>query len=243
MRILVISDVHANVTALDAVLADAGTVDEVWCLGDLIGYGPDPNEVIDRLRALPRLTCLMGNHDAALAGVMPFVAFNGDAQRSLEWQREQITADSLRFLEGLPSETLVRGKASLVHGSPRDPIWEYVINTLIARLNFEVFQTDYCFVGHSHVQCAFKLDMKNNRVSLDILKVGEPYALTPRIILNPGSVGQPRDRDPRAAYAIYEPERDLWTACRAEYDFKVVQERIRKSGLPERHAVRLAEGW
>jgi len=243
MRVLVISDIHANMTALEAVLADAGAVDEVWCLGDLIGYGPDPNEVVNCLRALPNLTCLMGNHDAALAGLMPFVAFNGDAQRSLEWQREQVTADALRFLETLPTETQVHGEASIVHGSPRDPIWEYVINTLIARLNFEVFQTNYCFVGHSHVQCAFKLDMVNNRVSLDILKVGEPYALTPRLILNPGSVGQPRDRDPRAAYAIYEPDRALWTACRVEYDFKAVQERIRKVGLPERHALRLAEGW
>jgi predicted phosphodiesterase len=244
MRVLVISDIHSNVTALDAVLADAGAVDEIWCLGDLIGYGPDPNEVIERLTSLPNLTtCLMGNHDAALAGHMPFVAFNGDAQRSLEWQREQVNAASQRFLEALPHEVQVRGNASVVHGSPRDPVWEYVINTLVARLNFEAFQTDYCFVGHSHVQCVFKLDMINNRVGLEVPEVGVPYALMPRMILNPGSVGQPRDRDARAAYAIYEPDRNLWTASRVAYDFAVVQDRIRKAGLPDRHALRLAEGW
>jgi diadenosine tetraphosphatase ApaH/serine/threonine PP2A family protein phosphatase len=243
MRVLVISDVHANVNALDAVLAHAGTVDETWCLGDLVGYGPDPNEVVERLIALPNLLCMMGNHDAAVIGQMPFIAFNSEAQRSLEWQKEQMSADSYRFLESLPNETQVRGAVSVVHGSPRDPVWEYVINTLVARLNFEVFTTDYCFVGHSHVQCEFKLDLKNNRVALEIPRVDESLELAPRAILNPGSVGQPRDRDPRAAYAIYDSDENSWTPHRAEYDIKAVQERIRKAGLPERHALRLAEGW
>jgi diadenosine tetraphosphatase ApaH/serine/threonine PP2A family protein phosphatase len=243
MRILVISDIHANATALDAVLKDAGSVDEIWCLGDLVGYGPDPNEVVDRLRSLPKLTCLMGNHDAAVAGLMPFVAFNEGARKALEWHKKVITPESLKFLDALPIEMQVRGDVSLVHGSPRDPIWEYVINTLIARLNFEVFTTSYCFVGHSHVQCMFRLDMPLNRVTLDIPKVGEAVKLAPRSFLNPGSVGQPRDRDPRAAYAIYDGDEDTWTPHRVEYNVAAVQKRIRSARLPEKHAVRLTEGW
>ncbi len=243
MRVLIMSDIHANIVALEAVLSDAGTVDEVWCLGDLVGYGPNPNEVTARLRDLPNLTCLMGNHDAAVIGLMPHEAFNGDARRSLEWQKSQVNAETLQYLRELPSGPLIRGNVTLVHGSPRDPIWEYVVNTLVARLNFNAFDTDYCVVGHSHVQCAFYLNEKNSRVVLEIPKVDEPYTLKPRVILNPGSVGQPRDRDARASYAIYDSEANTWTARRAAYDVAKVQKRIRAAGLPERHAVRLLEGW
>lgn len=243
MRVLIMSDIHANIVALEAVLADAGTVDEVWCLGDVVGYGPNPNEVTARLRELPNLTCLMGNHDAAVIGLMPHEAFNGDARRSLEWQKSQVNVETIGYLRELPTGPLMRSGVTLVHGSPRDPIWEYVINTLVARLNFSAFDTDYCVVGHSHVQCVFYLNEENNRVVLEIPKVDEPYTLKPRAILNPGSVGQPRDRDARASYAIYDSETNTWTARRAAYDVAEVQKRIRAAGLPERHAVRLLEGW
>ena len=243
MRVLVISDLHANYTALEAVLADARPFDETWCLGDLIGYGPDPNMVIEEVRGLPRLTCMLGNHDVAILGRMELAAFNGDARRSLTWTSNVLTADNMDFLRTLPHTTGVRGNVTLAHGSPRDPIWEYVLNTLSARLNFAHFSTPYCFVGHSHIQSMFQLDEKHDRVSMTLAKVGRPLELRPRVILNPGSVGQPRDRDPRAAYAIYDNETNTWEPRRASYDIAAVQERVRQAGLPEKHATRLAEGW
>ncbi len=243
MRALIMSDIHANIVALETVLADAGPVDETWCLGDLVGYGPNPNEVVARLRNLPNLTCLLGNHDAAVIEMMPHEAFNGDARRSLEWQKSHVAQETIDFLRGLTGGPLLRGAMTLVHGSPRDPIWEYVINSLVARLNFDAFSTDFCMVGHSHVQCAFFLDAVQNRVVLEIPRVDEPYTLKPRSILNPGSVGQPRDRDSRAAYAIYDDQNLTWTARRAVYDVAEVQRRVRAAGLPDRHAARLSEGW
>ena len=243
MRILVISDIHANFTALKAVLDDAGPVDETWCLGDMVGYGPDPNEVVEQMRDLPQLTCLLGNHDVAVIGRMPFETFNGDARRSLLWAERALNTQNADFLRSLPQNTKVRANATLAHGSPRDPLWEYVLNTLSARLNFDHFDTPWCFVGHSHIQCLFRLDETTDRVSLETPKVDHPLSLTPRMLLNPGSVGQPRDRDPRAAYALYDPEARTWTPRRVSYDIAAVQARIRAAKLPEKHALRLVEGW
>ena len=243
MRVLVISDIHANYSALQAVLQQAGPVDETWCLGDLVGYGPDPNMVIEEVRGLPNLTCMLGNHDVAILGRMELAAFNNDARRSLTWTSSVLTADNMEFLHSLPQSTCVRGEVTLAHGSPRDPVWEYILNTLTARLNFEHFETPYCFVGHSHVQSAFQLDEKNDRVSMTLTRVDKAMRLRPRLILNPGSVGQPRDRDPRAAYAIYDSGGPTWEARRVEYDVAGVQERVRQAHLPEKHAIRLAEGW
>ena len=244
MRALVVSDIHANLTALEAVLQDAGNVDEIWCLGDMIGYGPDPNEVVELIRQLPNLTCcILGNHDVALLGEMDFAVFNTEARKSLLWQQESISSENLDYLRGLPQDSLVRDKVTLAHGSPRDPVWEYILNTLIARLNFEAFETPYCFVGHSHIQCYFQLDVARDRVSLEFPGVNQLVRLNPRAILNPGSVGQPRDRDPRASYAIYDSDGDTWQPRRASYDVGAVQKRIRAAGLPEKHAARLADGW
>lgn len=243
MRVLVVSDIHANYTALEAVLADAGHMDETWCLGDLVGYGPDPNMVIEEVRQLPGLTCMLGNHDVAILGRMELAAFNGDARRSLTWTSNVLNADNMDFLRSLPNTTGIRGEVTLAHGSPRDPIWEYVLNTLSARLNFEHFSTPYCFVGHSHIQSLFQLDEKSDRVSMGLARVGYPLELRPRVIVNPGSVGQPRDRDPRAAYALYDTESRTWEARRVAYDIAAVQQRVREAGLPEKHAIRLAEGW
>ena len=243
MRVLVISDIHANYTALEAVLKDAGQVDETWCLGDLVGYGPDPNAVVEEMRDIKNLTCMLGNHDVAITGRMPLETFNGDARRSLAYHEKVITASNLDFLRSLPSKTKVCGEATLAHGSPRDPLWEYILNTLTARLNFESFTTPWCFVGHSHIQCMFELNSKNDRVTLEQTKVDHTISLRSKLILNPGSVGQPRDRDPRAAYAIYDTEGRTWTPRRVKYNVAEVQERIRAAGLPEKHAARIAEGW
>lgn len=242
-RILVISDVHANLTALETVLEDAGAVDETWCLGDIVGYGPDPNECIDIIRNLPNLTCLMGNHDQAAIGEMNLQIFNSEARRSLKWQKDTLTEESMLFLKECPKEMQVHGQVSLVHGSPRDPTWEYILSTIIASNNLPYFQTAYCFVGHSHFQTIFQYHSKQEEISCEAPKPGEVYALFDRAILNPGSVGQPRDRDIRAAYAIYDPEANSWQPKRISYNYPEVQERILKAGLPPRHAERLGGGW
>jgi predicted phosphodiesterase len=242
-KVLVVSDIHANITALEAVLADAGKVDQVWCLGDVVGYGPDPNECIDRLQTLPKLTCMMGNHDFAAIGDMSLETFNSDAKKALLWQREALTEDSNEFLRTLAQQTVVRGNMSLAHGSPRDPIWEYIMNTLVARLNLEFFDTPWCLVGHSHFQAVFQYHSEKDDMSIEVPDLAEPYELKERAILNPGSVGQPRDRDPRAAYAIFRPKEKTWEPRRVEYDIPSVQKRILNSGLPTRHAERLAGGW
>jgi diadenosine tetraphosphatase ApaH/serine/threonine PP2A family protein phosphatase len=242
-KVIVISDIHSNLTALEAVLADAGKVDETWCLGDVIGYGPDPNECVERVRSLPKLTCLMGNHDFAGTGDESLEVFNMDARRALIWQREALSEESKTFLRGLATETVVRGDVSLVHGSPRDPIWEYIMNTLVARINLTFFDTRWCFVGHSHFQAIFQYDEEKDDLSIVVPPIGEPYPLKERAILNPGSVGQPRDRDPRAAYALYNTRTKVWESRRVEYDIPAVQKRIEDAGLPPRHAERLAGGW
>jgi predicted phosphodiesterase len=243
MRILVISDIHANYTALEAVLKDAGSVDETWCLGDMVGYGPDPNAVVELIREIPNLTCILGNHDMAVIGKIPFEAFNGDARRTLEYHERVLTANNMDYLRILPHNLKVRGEVSIVHGSPRDSVWEYILNTLSARLNFDHFTTPWCFVGHSHLQCMFQLDQKTDRVNLFPIRSGDHVTMQPRAILNPGSVGQPRDRDPRAAYAIYNTEQNVWEPRRATYNIPEVQKRIREANLPEKHAIRIAEGW
>jgi predicted phosphodiesterase len=241
-RILVISDIHANLTALEAVLADAGDFDTVWCLGDLVGYGPDPNECIARVRGLPDLVCLLGNHDAAALGQIDVEGFNAEARLSVFWMQQQLSQESLAFLKQLP-EILVINQATLVHGSPRNPVWEYILDPRTALKNFDHFRTDFCFVGHTHLPIIYQLDENQSEINLIMPDLGYPFKMTPRMILNPGSVGQPRDRNPQAAYAIFDPEKPIWESRRVTYDISSVQERILQAGLPMRHALRLTEGW
>jgi predicted phosphodiesterase len=219
-KVLVISDVHANAIALEAVVKDAGKVDATWCLGDVAGYGPQPNECIERIRSLPKLTCMMGNHDFAAIGDKSLETFNTDAKKALLWQREMFSEESRSFLSSLPDEVVVHDEVSLAHGSPRDPIWEYVMNTLVARINLSFFDTPWCFVGHSHFQAVFQFHATTDDMSIVVPRPAEHYELKERAILNPGSVGQPRDRDPRAAYAIFSPEAHIWEPRRVEYDIR-----------------------
>jgi len=243
MRVLIISDIHANYTALEAVLKDAGPADETWCLGDLVGYGPDPNAVVEEVHDIPNLTCILGNHDMATIGKMPLEAFNGEARRSLAYHQQVLSASNMSYMRSLSANIQVHGEATIAHGSPRDPLWEYIINGLTARMNFDHFETPWCFVGHTHIQSIFALNEQTDRVTIDQTKPDQTINLHPKLILNPGSVGQPRDRDPRAAYAIYDTEARTWTPRRVKYNITEVQDRIRAAGLPEKHALRIAEGW
>ncbi len=242
MRVLVISDIHANLTALEAVLEDAGTFEAVWCLGDLIGYGPDPNECIEVVQTLPNLQCLVGNHDHAALGMIPISRFNQDAQVGIKWTMEALSEEYRDYLKSLPA-IIELEDFTLAHGSPREPIWEYILDVHLADANFNFINTDYCLVGHSHLPLIFHRS-NHQAYSMPIaLPEDEPFQLIPRMILNPGSVGQPRDLDPRAAYAILDLDQKTWEPKRVSYDITDVQLRILQSGLPERHATRLVAGW
>jgi predicted phosphodiesterase len=242
MRVLVISDIHANLTALEAVLADAGTYEAVWCLGDLVGYGPDPNECIELVQNLPNLYCLVGNHDHAALGMIPISRFNQDAQSGIKWTMESLTEEHKDYLKSLPA-IITLENFTLAHGSPREPIWEYILDVHLADSNFAFIDSDFCIVGHSHLPLVF---YRSNHQAYTIpiaVPEDEPLQLKPRMILNPGSVGQPRDLDPRASYAIIDLEEQTWELRRVSYDITDVQLRILQSGLPERHATRLVAGW
>jgi predicted phosphodiesterase len=242
MRVLVISDIHANFTALEAVLNEAQDIDTVWCLGDLVGYGPDPSECVTRIAELPNLVCLLGNHDAAVLGQIDDDTFNPDARLAIQWTHDALDPDSLSFLGGLPEKS-VFDHVTLTHGSPRQPTWEYILDTRTATVNFEFFQTPYCLVGHTHLPVLYYLPDESRMARLIVPEPLMQLILAPRAILNPGSVGQPRDRDPRASYAIYDIEQNLWEYRRVPYDIASVQKRMESAGLPERHIIRLSAGW
>jgi diadenosine tetraphosphatase ApaH/serine/threonine PP2A family protein phosphatase len=242
MRILIISDIHANLTALEAVLATAGNFDAAWCLGDLVGYGPDPNECIKRVRELPNLLCIIGNHDAAALMQIDADTFNPEARNAILWTRKALTESSQAFLNGLPEKIEV-GQVTLTHGSPRHPVWEYLLDTRTATTNFDYFETPLCFVGHTHLPVIYTLYDPEHLARLNIPDPNETMTLPARAIINPGSVGQPRDRDPRAAFAIYDDEANTWDYRRVLYDIPAVQARMIGAGLPERHIQRLVAGW
>lgn len=243
MRILVISDIHANLTAFKTVLDHAkGDWDYVWCLGDVVGYGPDPNECVELLRTMPHL-CLAGNHDWATLGRLDIRTFNPDARRAVEWTQETMTPDNLAYLEALPV-TFVIGDYTLVHASPREPVWEYILEPLVAALNFPHFETPYCFVGHTHQPVVYELANENGDTRAREPHYGQALNLNGRRqIINPGSVGQPRDQNPNAAYGILNTETGAFEHRRIPYDIPDVQERMRKAGLPERNITRLEHGW
>ena len=243
MRILIISDIHANLTALETVLSKAGEVDATWCLGDLVGYGPDPNECIEQVQALPNLACILGNHDSAALNQIDPNTFNPEARTAIQWTQRTLTEKSRKFLSGLPDKMVVED-VTITHGSPRHPVWEYLLDTRAATISFTYFDTPFCFVGHTHLPVLYSLDDGSDYfANLRIPQPNEAIELPVRSIANPGSVGQPRDRDTRASFAIFDTETHIWDYQRTPYDIPSVQVRMQKAGLPERHIYRLASGW
>ncbi len=243
MRTLIISDIHANLTALQTVLEDAVPFDRVWCLGDTVGYGPDPNECINLIKGLPGLVCVKGNHDAAILGEITINSFNYEARASLQWLATEISPENKDWLRNL-EKTIVLENVTLVHGSPNSPVWEYVMDVRTAQENMDGFDTPLCLVGHTHIPCVYVQEsgeLKSTR--LNALDINEPLVLTHKSILNPGSVGQPRDHDPRASYLIHDDDGERWFYHRIPYDVEQVQNRIYAAGLPARHAQRLSQGW
>lgn len=242
MRILIISDVHANFTALKTVLEMAGKFDAVWCLGDLVGYGPDPNACVETIRNLAGLECILGNHDAATLNHIDTSNFNPEARTAIQWTQNELSESNRAFLGGLPEKIELDG-VTLAHGSPRHPVWEYLLDNRTARQSFDYFQTDYCLVGHTHLPVIYTLEDKNYPARLMVPEPNTNLNLNPRAIINPGSVGQPRDRDPRASFAIYDTQNATWDYRRVPYDVNDVQQRMAAAGLPDRHIARLVAGW
>ncbi len=246
MRYLLISDVHANLTAFEAVLEDAaGQYDKVWCLGDMVGYGPDPNECVELLLTLDHL-CIAGNHDWAVLGKLDVDDFNPDARFASLWTREQLTDDVRDYLDNLPIALVEEEIYTLVHGSPRHPIWEYILYPPVAQPNFKHFNTPYCFVGHTHSPVIFVEADEPDGMCEEIKPDFNEEALLlgdRRLIINPGSVGQPRDGDARAAYGILDIETQEFEHRRVTYPVSVTQERMKDYNFPARLWNRIAFGW
>jgi diadenosine tetraphosphatase ApaH/serine/threonine PP2A family protein phosphatase len=262
VRIGIISDLHGNYVALRAVLDEMGAVDQLWCLGDLVGYGPQPNECIEAVRRYANI-CIPGNHDWGMLGRLDILDFNRDARIVLDWTNRNLGHENMEWLEGLPVTLNAFGQAfTLVHASPRDPMWEYLLDLFDAAECFPLFDTRYCFVGHTHVPIIFR-DVEGV-VKAALPEPGEGMMLNvwpkveslhdpggARMIVNPGSVGQPRDGDPRAAYMVLDippsagPEAD-WKAVltfhRTEYPVHEVQEIMKGLNFPPRLIQRLELG-
>jgi diadenosine tetraphosphatase ApaH/serine/threonine PP2A family protein phosphatase len=239
MRIAVLSDIHSNLPALNAVLAAAGDVDGIWHLGDVVGYGPDPDAVVQRLRDVGALG-VRGNHDAAAAGGSEIDWFNPEARRAMEWTRRAIDKTTIEWLSALPERRTIDG-CELVHGSPREPIWEYVTSVPVARANLAALGSPIGLHGHTHIPVAFLDD--DGRV--DVVGPGRDSRLElrgRRALVNPGSVGQPRDGDPDASFMILDPAAGTISWHRVAYDIEAVQASMRAAGLPASLSSRLAVG-
>jgi diadenosine tetraphosphatase ApaH/serine/threonine PP2A family protein phosphatase len=246
VRVLIVSDVHANLAALEAVFRDAeggGPVDGVWSLGDCVGYGPQPCECVGRLRKAGAVM-IAGNHERAATGAIGVEEFNPQAGAAALWTGEQLSAEERSYLDGLP-EVVSREGFTLVHGTLRWPIWEYMYSREAAAAHFALQESPFGLVGHTHVPA---LAVEDERLpegcELYRLSDGSSVELTEarRIVVNPGSVGQPRDGDPRASYAVYEGDRGTVTLHRVEYDIGATQRLMEEARLPRWLIERLEVG-
>jgi diadenosine tetraphosphatase ApaH/serine/threonine PP2A family protein phosphatase len=239
MRLAVLSDIHSNAPALEAALEAVGDFDQLWVLGDIVGYGPHPDGVVERLRVLDAVA-VQGNHDAAVLGRIPTGAFNDLARAAVKWTARTMKPQNLAWLGEQP-ESRVEGDFTLAHGSPRDPLWEYLFSVPAARINLGAFETRYCLVGHTHHQLTFRDD--KGQVEALLAEDGTQLTLDDRrCIINPGSVGQPRDGDPRACAMKIETESGVVEWLRFDYDIASTQADIRALPLPGRLADRLELG-
>jgi len=241
MRVAVVSDIHSNLHALEAVLAAIGAeaFDELWCLGDLVGYGPRPNECCATIAERADV-CLAGNHDLAVRGTIDLEEFHGEAGLAATWTREVLEPEWLALLERLEPAGTAHGVA-LYHGSARDPVWEYVLSDEAAVATLEIAGAPLVLVGHSHA--ALRLVQSNDGIGGGLAPAGTELELGGvRALLNPGSVGQPRDGDPRAAYLLLDLDAQRASFRRVEYDVERTQREMREAGLPEMLAARLELG-
>ena len=241
MLVAVVSDIHSNLVALEAVLAaiDEDAPDELWCLGDLVGYGPRPNECTALMQGRAHV-CLCGNHDLAVRGTLDLWEFSGDAGTAARWTRTVLSDEALAFLNSLEPAGKADGVA-LFHGSARDPVWEYVLSGEAALTTLVLTEEPVVLVGHSHV--ALQIQLQGDELDGGLAVAGTEVELAgSRTVLNPGSVGQPRDGDPRAAYLLLDLDTRTASFRRVEYDIAQTQAQMVEAGLPEALALRLAVG-
>jgi len=247
MRYAIIADIHSNLAALTAVLDDIknqSRIDEICCLGDIVGYGPDPQECIAILRQTTEI-CVAGNHDWAVIGSKNEVdisEFNPDAANADLWTAQQLNDEDMEYLSNLPL-VIEKGDFTLVHGSPRDPVREYLLSADAAHQSLAYFKTRFCLVGHSHQPIVFTFNEAGDCSGRYFLPDSpESTAIEGQLIINPGSVGQPRDGNPDAAYAIYDSKEQLIRLYRVPYDIRSTQEKMKAHGLPVRLSARLSLG-
>ena len=246
MRYLILSDIHSNITALEAALAAAdGRWDKAVCLGDLVGYGPDPNEVVDRVRALAATT-IRGNHDRVCCGLSEAEDFNPVARSAVNWTRQQLRPENQEWLQALPPGPMEVNGMVLIHGAVRDED-EYVIAPGQALASLLEAPSDLNFFGHTHLQGGFSFH--ENQLAVIHPKYGAQAGLWPlhveaatRYLLNPGSVGQPRDGDSRAGFIIADLGHQVIEYWRVPYEIRSVQQRMFRAGLHESLILRLALG-
>jgi diadenosine tetraphosphatase ApaH/serine/threonine PP2A family protein phosphatase len=243
LRIVIVSDVHANLPAFEAVLEDAGAgepIDAVLCAGDTVGYGPHPNECVELLRSYQHLA-VAGNHDLAACGKMPTDEFNEAAAEAASWTADQLSPGSRGYLSALPL-VAVDGDFTIVHGSLRWPEWEYLLSSEQALGQFELQTTQISLVGHSHLAFVCR-ELPSGPPRLEPAPDGARADVSnERMILNPGGVGQPRDGDPRAGYALYDSGAGCVTFHRVEYDIEATQRAMEAAGLPAWLSERLGYG-
>jgi predicted phosphodiesterase len=243
MRVAVVSDIHANRHAFEAVLADvdAAGVDELWCLGDLVGYGADPDACVELARERAAI-CLAGNHDLAVTGALGIEEFSKGAAISARWTRETIAEENVVFLRGLEPAGEDAG-IGLYHASPRDPVWEYVLSVPLAERCLDAASQRVSLIGHSHVALAFARAGPDDPAMVAAARGGDHASLAEgEWLLNPGSVGQPRDRDPRAAWLVLDLREQRADWRRTGYDVAGAAAAIRAAGLPDSLAERLGYG-
>ncbi len=241
MRVALISDVHANLVALEAVVADAEGrgAEAIWNMGDTVGYGPDPNGVVARLAEAGAVSVL-GNHDAAATGVIGTEWFNSLAAEAAEWTRAHLEPETAATLAGL-GEVAREGEWSLAHGTLRQPLWEYLITEEAAAGHFEMQETPYSAVGHTHVPLLVRRGTAGVEGETPVAGEGAELGEGP-LCVNPGSVGQPRDGDPRSSYALVDTGAGTVTHHRVAYDIGETQRRMEEAGLPRALAERLRFG-
>jgi len=242
MRIAILSDVHGNLPAFEAVLGDVEdeSVEEVWCLGDLVGYGAQPDDCVQLARDRCDMS-LAGNHDLVVTGDIPISDFSASAATAARWTQETIAEETMAYLKGLSPAAPSRNPA-LYHASPRDPVWEYILSTWQAEECLDVMDARVGAVGHSHVALWFSRD-DQGKMSGATADAGETQDLSGgRWLVNPGGVGQPRDGDPRAAWLLLDTS--TWTAewRRVEYPIEEAARAIEEAGLPHVLAERLYSG-
>jgi predicted phosphodiesterase len=239
MRVAVLSDIHSNLVALDAVLDAAGPVDAVWHLGDVVGYGPDPDGVVERLVSIGAIG-VRGNHDAAAVGGSEIDWFNPEAKAAMEWTRRRISDRTREWLAALP-ERHTESEFTLVHGSPREPIWEYIVSLAIARTNLEALTTAFGLHGHTHVPMVYA--ERDGQVEAIAPAAGSSFGLDGRrALINPGSVGQPRDGIVDASFLTLDTDEARCTWQRVAYAIDAVQAAMSDVGLPRRLIERLSYG-